>query len=115
MIHITTLFDNDTNYHGPFIISSIVFFIGALESWNRKGVSEYSGSESIEMVWACEKNGQVPYVQKGAEVSEGRVRGRPRLGWMDGVNVALGNRGMRAEAAWQCTEDWKEWSALVHM
>ena len=30
-----------------------------------------------------------------AEVSGGRVRGRPRLGWMDGVKVALGNRGMR--------------------
>ena len=29
-----------------------------------------------------------------AEVSEGRVRGRPRLGWMDGVKEALGNRGM---------------------
>ena len=29
-----------------------------------------------------------------AEVSRGRVRGRPRLGWMDGVKVALGNRGM---------------------
>ena len=27
-----------------------------------------------------------------AEVSEGRVLGRPRLGWMDGVKVALGNR-----------------------
>ena len=27
-----------------------------------------------------------------AEVSGGRVRGKPRLGWMDGVNVALGNR-----------------------
>ena len=33
-----------------------------------------------------------------AEVSWGRVRGRPRLGWMDGV-VALGNRGMTVEAA----------------
>ena len=29
-----------------------------------------------------------------AEVSGGGVRGRPRLGWMDGVQVALGNRGM---------------------
>ena len=29
-----------------------------------------------------------------AEVSGGRVRGRPKLGWMDGVKVALGNRGM---------------------
>ena len=27
-----------------------------------------------------------------AEVSEGRVRGRRRLGWMDGVKVALSNR-----------------------
>ena len=34
-----------------------------------------------------------------AEVSEGRVRGRPRLGWMDGVKVALGSKGMRVEAA----------------
>ena len=30
-----------------------------------------------------------------AEVSGGRVQGRQRLGWMDGVKVALGNRGMR--------------------
>ena len=29
-----------------------------------------------------------------AEVSAWRVRGRPRLDWMDGVKVALGNRGM---------------------
>ena len=33
-----------------------------------------------------------------AEVSGGRVRGKPRLGWMDGVKVALGNRGMTVEA-----------------
>ena len=26
-----------------------------------------------------------------AQVSGGRVRGRPRSGWMDGVKVALGN------------------------
>ena len=39
-----------------------------------------------------------------AEVSGGRVRGRPRLGWMDGVKVAFGNRGMKVE-----------WRALVHM
>ena len=36
-----------------------------------------------------------------AEVSGGRVRGRPRLGWMDGVEVALGNRGKMVEAARQ--------------
>ena len=50
-----------------------------------------------------------------AEVSEGRVRGRPRLGWMDVVKVALGNRGMAVEAARQCAKDRKEWRALVHM
>ena len=27
-----------------------------------------------------------------AEVGGGQVRGRPRLGWMDGVKVALGLR-----------------------
>ena len=34
-----------------------------------------------------------------AEVSGGRVRERPRIGWMDGVQVALGNRRMTVEAA----------------
>ena len=36
-----------------------------------------------------------------AEISGGRVRERPRLGWMDGVKVALGKRGMTMEAASQ--------------
>ena len=49
------------------------------------------------------------------EVSGGRERGRPRLGWIDGVKVALGNRGMTVEAARQCAKDRKEWRALVHM
>ena len=34
-----------------------------------------------------------------AEVSGGQVRGRPRLGWMDGVKVALSNEGMTMEVA----------------
>ena len=50
-----------------------------------------------------------------AEISGGRVWGRPRLGWMDGVKVALGNRGVMVEAARQCAEDQKEWRAPVHM
>ena len=50
-----------------------------------------------------------------AEVGGGRVRMRPRLGWMDGVKVALGNRGMTVEAARQCANDRKVWRALVHM
>ena len=42
-----------------------------------------------------------------AEVSGGQVRGRPRLGWMDGVKVALGNKGMAVEAARRCAKDRK--------
>ena len=49
-----------------------------------------------------------------AEVSGGQVRGTPRLGWMEGVKVALGNRGMTVEAAQQCAKDRKEWRALAH-
>ena len=48
------------------------------------------------------------------EVSGGRVRGRLRLGWMDGVMVALENRGMTVEAAWPYAKDRKEWRPLVH-
>ena len=44
-----------------------------------------------------------------AKVSGGRVRGTPRLGWMDGVKVALDNKGMKVE------KDRKAWRALVHI
>ena len=50
-----------------------------------------------------------------AEVSGVRVRGRPRLGWMDGVKVALNYRGMTVEATRQYAKDRKEWRAMVHM
>ena len=50
------------------------------------------------------------------EVSFGRVRGRPRLGWMDGVKVALGNRAMTEEAARQCSKVGKSGGpSMVHM
>ena len=53
------------------------------------------------MVWACGRMDEYRIARRVlmAEVSEGRVRGTPRLGWMDGVKVALGNRGMTVEAA----------------
>ena len=59
----------------------------------------------------------VPYSQKCVDARSKlrRVRGRQRLGRMDGVKVALGNRGMTVEAARQCTKDRKEWRVLVHM
>ena len=50
-----------------------------------------------------------------AEVSGGRVQGRPRLGWMDGLKVDLGNRGMTVEAARQCAKYRKEWKAVKEM
>ena len=37
------------------------------ERWNRKGISEYTRSESIQMVWACGKNGSVSSDQKGVD------------------------------------------------
>ena len=49
-----------------------------------------------------------------AEFSGGRVRGRPWLGWMDGVKAALGNRGMTVDPVRQCAKDWKEWRVLLH-
>ena len=49
------------------------------------------------------------------EVSGRLVRGRPRLGRMDSVEVALGNRGMTVEAVRQCAKDRKQWRALVHI
>ena len=48
-----------------------------------------------------------------AEVSGERVQWRLRLGWVDGVKVALGNRGMTGEATRQCAKDRKEWRTLV--
>ena len=49
------------------------------------------------------------------EVSRGRVRGRPRLGWMNGVKVSFGSRGMTLEAVQKCANDRREWGALMHM
>ena len=42
-----------------------------------------------------------------AEVSGWRVRGRPRLYWIDGMKVPLGNRGMTVEATRQYAKDRK--------
>ena len=50
-----------------------------------------------------------------ADASGGRVLGRPRLGWTDGVKMVWGNRGMTVEAARQCAKDRKEWRALVYI
>ena len=48
-------------------------------------------------------------------VSGGRVSGRPRLGLIKSVKVALDSRGMAVETVLQCAKDRKELGALVHM
>ena len=50
-----------------------------------------------------------------ADVNRGRIRGRPRLGWMDGMKMALGSKVLTVEDARQCEKDRKEWRALVHI
>ena len=47
-----------------------------------------------------------------AEVSGGRIRGRPKLGRIIGVKVVLGSRGMTVGVVRQYT---REWRALVHI
>ena len=44
-----------------------------------------------------------------AEASGGRVRLRRRLGWMDGVKLALGNKGMTVEAARKTGKSGERW------
>ena len=41
-----------------------------------------------------------------ADACGGRLRGRPRLGWMEGVKMTLGSRGMTAEKIGRCGEPW---------
>ena len=43
----------------------------------------------------------------------GRVRCRPRLGWLDAVKMALDGRGLTVEAARQCAKDRNEWRACL--
>ena len=47
-----------------------------------------------------------------AEVSGGRVQGIPRLGWMDGLKVALGQQRNHGGG---CAKDRKECRALARM
>ena len=49
-----------------------------------------------------------------ADVNGGRMPGRPRLGLMDYVKVALGSRGIEVEAARQCAKHRMEWRTQVH-
>ena len=73
----------------------------------RAGIERELASRAVQRVlrwfWHVDRMDEFPMARKVlmAEVSGGGVRGRRRLGWMDGVKVALGNRGMTVEAARQ--------------
>ena len=77
----------------------------------------YEERKDRRVLWKEWTEGCPPYGQRVLMAKErgGRVRGKPMLGWMDGVKMALGSRAMTAEAAQQCTKDMKDWRALVHM
>ena len=62
------------------------------------------------MVLACRKMDEYS-MARGVlmpEVSGGWVRGQPRLGWIDVMKVALGNRGMTVEPPRQIAKDRKK-------
>ena len=48
------------------------------------------------------------------EINGGRVRSRPRISWIDSVEVAFGSKRMTVEAERQCAKDRKKWRALAH-
>ena len=50
-----------------------------------------------------------------ARVSGRNARGRPRLGWMNGVRNALNDRGIGVEEAKVRARDRNEWRALVNL
>ena len=57
------------------------------------------------------------YGQKGVDGGSkwGTDTRKTEVSWMDGVKVALGNKGMTVEAARRCAKDSKEWRALGDM
>ena len=48
-----------------------------------------------------------------AKVDGRSARGRPRIGWMDGVKRALRDRRMDMREASECARDRNEWQMIV--
>ena len=48
-----------------------------------------------------------------SDVEGNRCRGRPRLGWMDGVKMALGEKGMSVEQGRLNASDRRGWELIV--
>ena len=80
---------------------SLPFFsdVSMIEVRRRAGIERELASradQSIRWFWNVERIDEYRMARRVlmAEVSGGWVRGRPRLAWMDGVKVVLGNRRM---------------------
>ena len=67
---------------------------GSYSSWNRKRVSDRVDQRALRWFGHVERMDEYQMTRTAsiAEVSRARVRGRPRLGWMDSVKVELGRR-----------------------
>ena len=53
----------------------------------------------MDRLWNEEVRRRVGMERTMAEVTEGRIRGGPRLGWFVDVKVVFGSRGMTVKAA----------------
>ena len=75
-----------------------------------KALSSRADQRVLRWFWHVERMDEYRMPRKVlmAEVSGGLVRRRHMLGWMDGVKVALSNRGMSVEAARQCAKNRKD-------
>ena len=83
-------------------------------AWNRKGVA--SGEDQRVLRWFGHVERMHEYRKaRTVLMGLGWMDVRLRLGWMDGVKVALGNRRITVQAGRQCAKYRKEWSALVLM
>ena len=59
------------------------------------------------------ENGRLLKRVMNAKVNGRGARGRPRLGWMDGVKRALQDRGMDVREARERARDRNAWRAIV--
>ena len=58
---------------------------------------------------------RIPRRMSMVEVSRELVMIRPRLGWIDGVKVAMGSRAIMVEAERQCAKNRKEWRSSANV
>ena len=89
-----------------------------MEIWYRRELASRADQRVLRWFGHIERMDEYRMARRVliADLSGGRVWGRPRLGWMDGVTMALGSKWMTVEASRQCAKDEEcIWRTLVHM